>query len=71
MEIKDQLMLNISKRRIDQNLNDNEVVANASRDAVPRLLKRHKAARIQFVEKFKAWSKKFRKVIFSDDKNLV
>jgi len=53
MEIKGQLNLDVSKRRINQILNQNKMVKYGSRDAVPRLLKRHIAARLQFAEQYK------------------
>jgi len=70
MEIKGQLNLDVSKRRINQILNQNKMVTYGSRDAVPRLLKRHITARLQFAEQYKFWSEEFKKVIFSDEKKF-
>ncbi|KAL7723068.1 hypothetical protein ACLKA6_007798 [Drosophila palustris] len=50
-EIKRQLQLDISSRRINQILKGNDIVKYASRDVIPRLLNRHITARLEFGEK--------------------
>ncbi|KAL7726528.1 hypothetical protein ACLKA6_001150 [Drosophila palustris] len=60
-EIKRQLQLDISSRRINQILKGNDFVKYASCDAIPRLLNRHITARLAFGEKYKFWSDEFKK----------
>lgn len=67
-QIQRSLNLPVSKRRIQQILHDDRRFSYTKRIAKPRLLPRHKAARLQFAEKYQFWDEEWQTVIFSDEK---
>lgn len=69
-QIRRELSLPVSTRRVQQILRSCEDVSYEKRSAKPDLLPRHKAARVCFAETYKFWQEEWRNVIFSDEKKF-
>lgn len=69
-QIKQELSLNVTKRRVQQILSEDINLRYEKRSCKPMLLPRHKQARLNFAEKFKFWEDEWQLVIFSDEKKF-
>lgn len=69
-QVKSQMNLRVSSRRVRQILSSDENLSYRKSVPVPRLLPRHKKARVHFAEKHKFWGTEWSKVIFSDEKKF-
>ena len=69
-QIKAELEVSVSNRRIRQILNSSEKVKWTKRQKKPRLLNRHKVARLQFAKDHISWTNEWQKVIFSEEKKF-
>lgn len=69
-QIKRELSLDITKRRVQQILHEDVNLKYQSRLAKPKLLPRHKTARINFAEKYKFFNEEWYHIIFSDEKKF-
>lgn len=69
-QIRQKLTLPVSTRRIQQLLSADKNLKYQKRLAEPRLLPRHKSARLTFAEKYKFWDTEWQSVIFSDEKKF-
>lgn len=69
-QIKHQLGLTITKRRVQQILSTSEHLLYRKRLAKPKLSKKHKVVRMEFAEAHKFWDDEWQSVIFSDEKKF-
>ena len=69
-QIKAQLSLEISKRRVRQILSSDKNIRYDNMLKVPQLKSTHKHARLEFAEKYKFWTHEWEKIIFSDEKKF-
>jgi len=69
-QIRSNLSLPISTRRVQQILKCSENVSYEKKLLKPELLPRHKAARLQFANKYKFWDTEWENIIFSDEKKF-
>lgn len=69
-QIKHQLGLNVTKRRVQQILSTCEHLKYRKRLPKPKLLEKHKVARMGFAETHKFWDDEWQSVIFSDEKKF-
>lgn len=69
-QIKAELDLQVTRRRIQQILHESSNIRYENRSAKPRLFPHHRKARLQFAEKYKFWHEEWRNVIFSDEKKF-
>lgn len=69
-EIRVESNVQVSSRRIRQVLQANNNIIYGKCVNTPRLLPRHKTARLQFAEKYQFWDKEWSEVVFSDEKKF-
>lgn len=69
-QIRCQLSLPVTTRRVQQILSEDSHIKYQNRLPTPRLLPRHKSARLEFAERHKFWENEWRSVIFSDEKKF-
>lgn len=69
-QIRLQLSLPITTRRIQQILNNDANLKYQKRLHEPKLLPRHKAKRLEFAEHHKFWEEQWKFIIFSDEKKF-
>lgn len=69
-QIKSEMSLPLTKRRILQVLKENPNIQYQQRVKTPKLLPRHKAARLEFAEQHAFWLDEWKSVIFSDEKKF-
>lgn len=69
-QIKSELSLNITPRRIQQILSADMNIRYENMEHKPKLNARHKRARLEFAEKYKFWTNQWTNVIFSDEKKF-
>jgi len=69
-QIKNELKLPITRQRVQQICRKDLKLKYDARVRTPKLLPRHKKARLAFYERYKFWDSEFHKVIFSDEKKF-
>lgn len=69
-QIKAELSLSVTRRRINQILNEDLQITRQQMIPKPKLTSRHKAARLSFAEKYKFWEDEWQNVLFSDEKKF-
>lgn len=69
-QIRDQLKLPVTKRRISQVLRSNPNASWVKRKGKPRLKPHHKERRLEFAKAHIDWGDKWKRVIFSDEKKF-
>lgn len=69
-QIKTQLSLDITKRRVRQILSSDKNIRYEKMLSVPQLKPVHKRARLQFAERYRFWTHEWEKIIFSDEKKF-
>lgn len=69
-DIKYQLDLKVSARRVRQVLEANNDVKYKKSFPIPFLTPRHKKARFDFAEKYRFWENEWKNVVFSDEKKF-
>lgn len=69
-KIKANMNISVTSRRIRQVLSSEENLSYRKTVPVPRLLPRHKNARLRFAEKHRFWDDEWSTVVFSDEKKF-